>query len=88
MSRAGRGWGDPEVPVLRVSAGAQPESVPVGMDAGPARGVLVGGMRTLQCVLLPLRAQAHWPLRLGRVGRQVLGRKGWHAAAAVGELAG
>ena len=56
------------------------------MGAGPARGVLVGGMRTLQCVLLPLSAQAHWPLWLGRVGRQVLGKKGWHVAAEVCEL--
>ena len=29
----------------------------------------------LPCVLLPFRAQAHWHLQPGRVGRQVLGEK-------------
>ena len=44
------------------------------MGAGPPRGA-GGGVRMLPCVLLPLRAQAHWHLQLGRVGRQVLGEK-------------
>ena len=43
VRRAGRGWGGPEVPVLKVSAGAQPESGPKWAWALAPQGVPVVG---------------------------------------------
>lgn len=69
MSEQGRGGAGVVLrpPVLKVSAGAQPESGPRRSMAPALKGAVVG-VRMLPCVLLPLRAQAHWHLQLGRVG--------------------
>ena len=43
VSRVGRSWGGPEAPVLKVSAGAQPESGPKQAWAPALQGLPVVG---------------------------------------------
>lgn len=54
VSRAGRGWGGPAAPVLRVSAGTYPESVPRWTEAPNLQGGAGGWDENgRMCVLTP-----------------------------------
>lgn len=62
----GRSRGCAVAPILRVPSGAWCKPFPkwAWVLRSPKR-VQVGEVRTLQGVLVPLRAQAHWHLQLG-----------------------